>query len=166
MDQQQERKQTMWSLSSSALRAPVGQSRFQLRLPVLIWLGGLLLSVTLNLGAAASPPPPDEEAGAVLQSYFAALQTGDVTALGRSLGGELRTSRSGLFRNRDYRHELLRGYGGAEFDIVDLQVLDSGDVVATVDTWLSPSERLRHRLTLRRASFSEDFRIVDSELIP
>ena len=156
----------MWSLSSSALRAPVGQSRFQLRLPVLIWLGGLLLSVTLNLGAAASPPPPDEEAGAVLQSYFAALQTGDVTALGRILGGKLLTSRTSLLQNPDYPYELVRDYGDAEFDILGLQVLDSGDVVATVDSWLSPSERLRHRLTLRRGNSSEGFQIVGSEIIP
>ena len=143
----------------------MGRPRLQLRLPALVWLGGPLLSVTLCLGAASSPLPP-EEAEAVLNSYFVALQAGDVAALGRILGGELRTSRSSLLQNPDYPYELVRDYGDAEFAILDLQVLGYGDVVATVETWLSPSERLRHRLTLRRVSSSEDFRIVDSEIRP
>jgi len=140
------------------------------RIPLLFWAGLLAallcLRMCLEAGSAIAAQAPRDEAESVLFSYFTALQTGDVEALGWILGGELRDSMSALLENPDYGSDLVRDYGGADFEIVDLQSLDSGDVVATVDTLLPPYERLRHRLTLRRGGSSEGIQIVRSEFVP
>jgi len=136
----------------------------------LSWAGLLAtllgIGICLEAGDATAVEAPRDEAESVLFGYFTALQTGDIDALGRILGGALRESMSELLENPDYPSDLIRDYGGADFEIVDLQVLESGDVVTTVDTLLPPSEQLRHRLTLRRGESSEGFQIVESEFLP
>lgn len=157
----------MWSSSSRSLS--VGGPRGGRR--TLTFSRGLFavllgIGLCLGVGGAIGDQAPRDEAESVLVGYFMALQTGDVDALGRILGGELRASMSGLLQNPEYGLDLVRDYGGAEFEVQALQVLDSGDAVATVVTLLPPSERLRHRLRLRRGESSADFQIVESEFIP
>jgi hypothetical protein len=107
-----------------------------------------------------------EEAQGLLQSYFSALQNGNVAVLRELLGGELGAGRAALLQNPEYGLELVKSYAGSDFDVIDFQVLESGDVVATVDTWLDASESIRNRFTMRRPSASEGFLIVDSEVVP
>ena len=158
----------MWS--SSSRNPSVGGPGGGHRTHSLTWVGLLAallgIGLCLEAGGAIGDQAPRYEAESVLQAYFTALQTGDVQALGRILGGEFRESMSGLLTNPEYGLDLVRDYGSAEFEIHELQLLDSGDVVVTVDTLLPPSERLRHLLTLRRGESSESFQIVESEFVP
>lgn len=129
-------------------------------------MAGSFLLLSLGVRGSGGGPEPSEEAHTLLQRYFSALQTGNVAVLGNVLGGELRASRAGLLQNPDYALDLVQSYSTSAFDIIELQVLESGDVVATVDTWLDASERIRHRLTIRRAVGSDGYLIVDSEIVP
>ena len=121
----------------------------------------------LNLAVGtASETPTREEAEALLESYFTALKTGDVATLGVLLGGSLRDSRRGLLENPDYGSHLVADYADTAFDVIDYQMLESGDVVATVDTWHSPSERVRYRLTLQHSAATGLLHIVQAEVVP
>ncbi len=126
---------------------------------------GVILLFNLAISTATATNP-QEEAETLLYSYFTALRAGDVTLLGEVLGGDLKKSRSGLLHNPDYGLDLVQVYANVEFDIVDYEILDSGNVVATVDVWLSASERIRHRLVLERRSAIDGFQIVGSEVVP
>ncbi len=155
----------MWSSSSKSpnrvWRSRIWDSNRRLRNWV---VAGLFL---VSLGVSSSETSQlREEAQGLLQSYFSALQTGNVALLREVLGGELGADRASLTQNPEYGLELVRSYAGSDFEVIDLQVLESGDVVATVDTWLDASESIRNRFTIRRSSASEGFRIVHSEVLP
>lgn len=158
----------MWSSSPSNPSAGTYRSKYSVLFSLRARLFGAVLGAGLCLGAGdiVGAPPPYFEAESVLLEYFAALQAGDVGALERLLGGELKASRLRLLRNPEYTFELVRDYGVAEFRILDLQRLDSGDMAATVDTWLQPSEKLSYRLTMRRGGLLGGFQIVASEVVP
>jgi hypothetical protein len=127
----------------------------------------LASALLLNLAVgAASETPTRDEAEALLESYFTALKTGDVATLGELLGGSLRDSRRGLLENPDYGSHLVADYADTDFDVIDYQVLESGDVVATVDTWLTPSERVRYRLTLQHSAATGLLHIVHADVVP
>lgn len=160
----QVRMPIMWSSSSNS-PSRVSRSGCWRRPRCPPWMAGALLLLTVGV-ASAEGLDPREQAEALLERYFSALQTGNVAVLGQVLGGELRAARVGLLHNPEYGLELVRSYAESEFDIVQMQVLGSGDVLATVDTWLGASERLRSRLTLSEASATKGYRIVNSESVP
>jgi len=137
-------------------------SRFT-RLTTSVWVGLLLLCVGVS---GSETPEPRDEAQRLLQTYFNALQTGNVAVLREVLGGEFGDSQADLLQNPEYELELVQSYAGSDFDVIDVQILESGDVVATVDTWLDASEWIRNRLTLSRPSASQRLRIVHREVVP
>ncbi|MFN2200538.1 MAG: hypothetical protein ACK2UO_05000 [Caldilineaceae bacterium] len=116
--------------------------------------------------SGSETPEPRDEAQRLLQTYFNALQTGNVAVLREVLGGEFGDSQADLLQNPEYELELVQSYAGSDFDVIDVQILESGDVVATVDTWLDASEWIRNRLTLSRPSASQRLRIVHREVVP
>lgn len=128
----------------------------------------VLVAFFLAIGSCAAPAQPASvaEADAVLNSYFSALQAGDLSRMGSLLGGELRSKRARLLRNSEYRFTLLQTYGNADFVVTDYEMLESGGIAVTIDIWLNETENLRQRLTLERLGESSQMRIVDSEVIP
>src|SRR5262245_4719472 len=81
-------------------------------------VGALTLSFVIAY-AAGSKASDLGEAGPVLDAYFVAMKTGDVTTLGALLGGDLLASRQALLENPLYPDQLIEDFGHADFEVVD-----------------------------------------------
>lgn len=125
-----------------------------------------LLLWALSAAAAATPQITTSESEAVLYDYFFALQMGDLASLRNILGGALRAKSDRLLQNPDYAQELIRFYGDARFSITDFETRKSGRLIVSIEISSSPSERIRHRLTLERSSLGDMIKIVDMEEMP
>jgi hypothetical protein len=127
----------------------------------------LMLSGSALSAAEGSNGAGLGDAGPVLERYFEALKTGDVSALGAVLGGDLLAQRRPLLENPIYPGELVAAFGNAKFKVVDWSWKRSKAISVDVAVLLDANETVKWRLTMQPDATSESgLLIVDLTTIP
>jgi hypothetical protein len=153
---------SLWFNSTSRGARLFWNARLLPRLLLVVCLTAMCGGATLTASSSNAPL----EVQTVIDGYYAALKTGDVSTLQTILGGSLLAKRQGLLRNPTYPDHLMETYKTCAKQIRRYATEDSGDVVVDVDQWLNPQELIRMRFVLHRSTDDGVLRIVGESIVP
>ncbi len=120
-----------------------------------------LVGLALGSAALALDPLPDD-AQQTVDSYLAALQTGDTSTLSRLLEGRMKARHERAMRNPDYAAHLMDSFGAMDFEVLGGSTeegLLTADYVSRND-----SEAIHKRLYLQRTLAG--YTIVAETVVP
>jgi hypothetical protein len=126
---------------------------------VVCWM---VMAFAANSSAEGIP----EEATTLVERYFNALQSGDVSALDTILGGSLQARLQAMQGNADYALQLAGDNSASSFAVVESRQSDAG--LIEVDYVVSDGdESIRKRIFLAPGGQrSQGYRIIAEQVIP
>lgn len=112
-------------------------------------LAAFALLFAAAFGHAEGDLLAEADVTSVVQSYIAALHTGDVNSLRQIAGGQLLNKRRGVWESADYAQTLVDTYGNATMVASPVQTRADGSAEVSV-LMTSPDFTITKTLTLSR----------------